>query len=170
VSRRRRIPAALLAVVGLLGACGGGTGGGGGTGARAGQVLYDWVECMRGEEVDVPTPTRDADGNLVVTGQGFDIRPPQGGRPATARFGRYSAEATQDAADVCGLPPMLAPGVASAGLRRRERARLAAFTECMRSHGVAGYPDPDLSDPSPTLPEIDQSDPQASAAMDACQR
>lgn len=168
MSARRRIPAAVLAAACLLAACGGG-GSGGGTGKVSGQKLYDWVACMRDAEIDVPTPTRDEDGNLVVTGDGFDIRPPHAGGPTQARFGRYSAEQMQDAQDVCGLPPMLAPGVASATLRAQVLARLRWFARCMRAHGVAAYPDPDPSDPLLAAPEVDQTDPQAPAATAACQ-
>jgi len=168
VSARRRLPAAVLAAACLLAACGGG-GTRGGSGRVAGQKLYDWVACMRDEEIDVPTPTRDRDGNLVVTGDGFDIRPPQAGGPTQARFGRYSAEQMQDAQDVCGLPPMLAPGVAGVTLRAHVLARLRAFARCMRAHGVAGYPDPDPSDPTLAAPEVDPTDPQGPAATTACQ-
>ena len=168
MSARRRIPAAVLAAACLLAACGGG-GSGGGTGQAAGRKLYDWVTCMRDEEIDVPAPTRDRDGNLVVTGDGFDIRPPQAGGPTQARFGRYTAEQMQDAQDVCGLPPMLAPGVASAALRTQVLGRLRAFARCMRDHGVAAYPDPDPSDPTLAAPEVDPSDPQGPAATAACQ-
>jgi hypothetical protein len=167
VSGPRHLPAVVLAVAGLVAACGGG-GGGGGTAARAGQELYDWVDCMRAEEIDVPTPTRDDDGNLVITGDGFDIRQPRGGEPSEARFGPYSSEDLQDAQDVCGLPPMMAPGVASDELRAAERERLQAFADCMRRNGVPSYPDPDLSEASPALPEIDQGDPQAAAAAETC--
>ena len=172
MSARRRVPAVVLAAVCLLAACGGGGragGSAGGSGKVAGQKLYDWVACMRSEEIDVPTPSRDGHGNLVVTGDGFDIRPPQGGGPVQARFGRYSAEEMQDAQDVCGLPPMLAPGVASDALRAQVLARLRAFARCMRAHGVAAYPDPDPSDPMLAAPEVDQTDPQAPAATTACQ-
>lgn len=172
---------ATLAVAGLLGACSdGGSGsdpgpeeGEGAEGAAgsdgAGEELYDWVDCMRGEGLDqMPDPVRDADGNLVITGDGFELVPPTGG-PHEAKFGPYSSEEMAAASETCGLPPMTAPGVMSDEARQEQQDNLLAFAECLRENGVDDFPDPDFSDMGRPFPGIDDSDPVVAAAQDTCE-
>src|SRR5215204_1729738 len=87
---------AALVLVGLLGACGSGGGSEGGSGESSGeeaqdnqdgQELFDWVDCMAGEGVELPEPTRDANGDLVIVGDGVNI-----GGEGQASFGEHSEE------------------------------------------------------------------------------
>jgi hypothetical protein len=181
---------AALAVAGLLGACGGNGGGEGGSnggsgeqaeGEENGQALYDWVECMRGEGIEVPDPTRDAQGNLVITGDGWDMRPPGVGQPGAASFGEYSGEEMQPAQEACGRAPMTAPGVRSDETVQQEQEQLLAFAECMREHGIEDFPDPDFSStgstenggvaggPFGTISEEVEQDPDFPAASETCE-
>jgi hypothetical protein len=169
---------AALAVVGLLGACSGGNGGSDGAsgeqaqGDGAGQEMFDWVDCMAGEGIDLPEPTRDANGDLVITGDGITI-----GGTGEQSFGEYSPEEMQAASDMCGPPPLRAEGVLSDETLQEEEERFLAFSECMREHGVEDFPDPDFTDDlsdgaySPLPPEAMgevQSDPDFEAADEAC--
>ncbi len=179
---------AALAVAGLLGACGGSSGGEGSNGdsgeqaggEEGGQALYDWVDCMRGEGIEVPDPTRDANGNLVITGDGWDMRPPGVGQPGEASFGEYSDEEMQPAQEACGPPPMTDPGVASDDAIQQEQEQALAFAECMREQGIEDFPDPDFSDtgqaedgmvggPFGTISEEAEQDPEFQAATQVCQ-
>jgi hypothetical protein len=168
---------AALALVGLLGACGGSGGSEGGSGEQAqgeqdGQDMYDWVDCMAGEGIDLPEPTRDANGDLVITGDGINI-----GGTGEWTFGEYSPEEVQAAEEVCGAPPLVAPGVRSDETVQEEQERTLAFSQCMREHGVEEFPDPDFADDfsdgaySPWDEEAfsdAESDPDFEAAEEAC--
>ena len=125
-----------------------------------GTVLHDWVDCMRGEGLDLPDPTRDDRGDLVVTGDGFDIRPPTGGE-TTARFGDHPEADVRAALEACDSPPVLEPGIASEATRAAHEARRQAFADCMAEHGIDFVPD-DVPD-SPGL------DPATLDAIEACQ-
>jgi hypothetical protein len=178
---------ATLAVAGLLGACSDGGSGSGsegsgsgsgseGSGAEgaagsdgAGQELYDWVDCMRGEGLDqIPDPVRDADGNLVIAGDGFDLGPPTGG-PQEAKFGPYSSDEMAAASETCGLPPMMAPGVISDEVLQEQQDNLLAFAECLRENGLDDFPDPDFSDMASPFPGVDDEDPVVANAQEICE-
>lgn len=172
---------AALAVAALLGACGGGGSeggseggsGGGSSGEQAGgdgQELYDWVECMAGEGIELPEPSRNADGNLVIVGDGVNI-----GDASQISFGEYSEEEFQAGTDVCGGPPIRS-GLSEESLQEEEDNALA-FSQCMRENGIDDFPDPDFSDDmsdglfSPWPPEAMEgfeSDPDFEAADEAC--
>jgi hypothetical protein len=55
---------------------------------------------------------------------------------------------------------------------QQAKAQALAFSRCMRSHGVAGFPDPDSSgripDPASLRPPINQGAPLFQAANRAC--
>jgi hypothetical protein len=121
--------------------------------ADAEQELLDWVECMRDEGVDIPDPTRDADGNLVINGDGFSIG--GGDRPTTNDADDDSDEPSitpeemQAAEEVCGQPPGLGPGdISDEDLQAMQEDALE-FAQCMRDEGVEDFPDPDFSDMGP---------------------
>lgn len=59
-----------------------------------------------------------------------------------------------------------------AAQRRRERARGLQFAECMRAHGVPGFPDPgsDGRIPDPASVGLDQGSPRFESANQACGR
>lgn len=162
---------AILAVAVLLAACGGGAGDPEGAEqaetaetAETGTMLHDWVDCMRDEGIDLPDPTRDDRGDLVVTGDGFDIRPPTGGE-ATARFGDHTDAEVRAAMDACEEPPILEPGVAGEATRAAHDARRQAFEDCMADHGIDRLPDdvPDGASPGAGGP-----DPATLDAIEAC--
>jgi len=128
------------------------------------QELLDWVECMRDEGVDIPDPTRDADGNLVINGNGFSLGGGQG--PTT-----NDAEDSGDGADepsitpeqmeageaVCGQPPGLgADDISDEDLQAMQQDALE-FAQCMRDEGIEDFPDPDFSDLGPGGPPQTQS-------------
>jgi hypothetical protein len=176
---------AALAVAGLLGACGGGGSEGGSEGGSGegssgeqaggdGQELYDWVECMAGKGIELPEPSRNADDDLVIVGDGVNIG---GGPGEPPSFGEYSEEEFQAGTDVCGPPPILA-GLSEES-RQEEEDNALAFSQCMRDNGIDDFPDPDFSlldDPSegvaspwpPEAMEGIESDPDFQAAREAC--
>jgi hypothetical protein len=168
---------AVLAVAGLLAACG--SDGSGGSDDSAGnddvaslsdddsneqaqaddtddeEELLDWVECMRDEGVDIPDPTRDEDGNLVIEGPG--IRIGSGGAagtssddaPADGDEPDVDPEQMDAAMEACGEPPALGPNdISDEDRQAREEAALE-FAQCMRDQGIEDFPDPDFSDMGP---------------------
>lgn len=178
--RTFRLSLAALALVGVLGACGGSgddDGGSGGSGEGAsggesdgdGQALYDWVDCMRGEGLEnMPDPSRDAAGNLVIAGEGWDIGP----TPGEAGFGEYSEEETQAASETCGFPPIMEPGVASDETIEERHQMMLDYAQCMRENGITEFADPDFSNTEAPMrvPEgISDEDPEFVAAQEACQ-
>jgi hypothetical protein len=162
----------LLAAALLLAGCGGGGGDDGdgvasvsGDEAAAGddeeaaeEELYDWVACMNDEGVEIPEPTRDADGNLVIQGDGFTLGGGEAG--ATVRVGgqddgddgdepAISPDDMDAATEVCGMPPRLgASDMSEEDVQARQDDALA-FAECMRDEGVDDFPDPDFSGEGP---------------------
>jgi hypothetical protein len=194
---------AALTLVGTLGACGGSDGGDGGddvasvSGDQGGesaqsdeadteQELLDWVECMRGQGIDIPDPTRDSSGNLVL-----------GGDPGAGGGGDEPDRDEMAAArETCGdapLPP--AQNVDEEDQQAMQDAALE-FAECMRDEGIEDFPDPDFSNTGPggdpqdmessqsggtdgdggesgalvgPFGELDLSDPEVKAAFDTCE-
>jgi hypothetical protein len=167
----RRSVAVLLAAL-LLAGCGRGGGGDddgvasvSGDEAAAGddeeaaeEELYDWVACMNDEGVEIPDPTRDADGNLVIEGDGFTLGGGEGG--ATVRVGggedgddgdepAISPDDMEAATEVCGMPPRLGPSDMSEEDVQARQEDALAFAECMREEGVEDFPDPDFSGEGP---------------------
>ena len=147
-------------------------------------ALVAWTECMRGEGVDIPDPTVDADGNLVLGRGGLAA----GEGDAAARPDR---EEMQAARDVCGDPPQGAFGSFDEEDRAQFQENALAFAECMRDQGIADFPDPDLSNVGPggggggtgdnaddggtpgdgggPFGDVDMEDPEVQAASEACQ-
>jgi hypothetical protein len=166
---------AVLTLAGLLAACGGDDDSGGSGGdvasvsgddadeqaqgddqADAEAELLDWVECMRDEGVDIPDPTRDADGNLVIDGPGFHL----GGGEADGSTSSDNGDGEGDepavdpeemdaAMEVCGDPPALGPNDISEEDQQAIEEDALAFAECMRDEGIEDFPDPDFSDLGP---------------------
>jgi hypothetical protein len=121
--------------------------------ADAEQELLDWVECMRDEGVDIPDPTRDADGNLVINGDGFRIGGGDG--PTTNDAGdaadepSITPEQMEAAEETCGPPPGLGPGDISDEDRQAMQDDALEFAQCMRDQGIEDFPDPDFSNMGP---------------------
>jgi hypothetical protein len=177
---RARIGRGLLAVcvallgVMLLGACGGGGSGDAddassddqddaGSGGDTEEELLDWVDCMRGQGVDVPDPEVDADGNLgfpdgIVTGD-------DGGDEGGASI--------EDAQEVCGSIPEGVAGGSGPEDQSEFEDTVLEFAQCMRDHGV-DMPDPEFTDDGGVgfgEPGAgpDQNDPAFQKAQEACQ-
>jgi hypothetical protein len=165
---------AVVAVAGLLAACGSDDSGSPGDGvasvsgddsneqaqgddqADAEDELLEWVECMRDEGIDIPDPTRDENGNLVIDGPGIRLG---GGDSA----GSSSSDEDDDEGDerpidpdemdaaieACGEPPALGPNDLSEENRQAMEEDALEFAECMRDEGIEDFPDPDFSNMGP---------------------
>jgi hypothetical protein len=115
------------------------------------EELLDWVECMRDEGIDMPDPTRDADGNLVINGNGIAIG---GGGAGTSTNDAseeppFTPEEMEAAEEVCGPPPGLGAGDISDEELQEMQDSALEFAECMRDEGIEDFPDPDFSDMGP---------------------
>jgi hypothetical protein len=161
-SRRRRalaIPAALAAAGIALAGCGGSSpssptaGGAAGSSQGASSTrLLKYAECMRSHGVpDFPDPVN---GQLTVP-PGRDLNP--------------SSPAFQSASQACqSLNPhgSLAPGQSAQVVRSALK-----FAQCMRSHGMPNFRDPQVSGDKIGMPipqGIDPNSPQFQAAQHAC--
>ncbi len=177
--------AALLGVVLLLAGCGGSSsspgvaqvgttsstspsgGSGGGTpesnetSAANQQKMVKFAQCMRTHgEPEFPEPT---EGHIVFHGQNG-----HGPNPESAQF--------QAAEKACSkyAPSKVAPSPAQ--LKEREEQALK-FSECMRTHGVPNFPDPNFSGGGARVTlklggkasGVDPNSPQFQAAQKACQ-
>jgi hypothetical protein len=166
---------AVLALAGLLGACGSDGDGSGGSDdvasvsdddsdeqaqgddqADTEEELLDWVECMRDEGIDIPDPTRDEDGNLVIDGPGIRLGGGDSeGSTSSDDEGGDGDEPDVDPEDMdaameaCGEPPALGPNDISEEDRQEMEENALAFAECMRDEGIEDFPDPDFSDLGP---------------------
>jgi hypothetical protein len=111
---------------------------------------------MRDEGIDIPDPTRDSDGNLVLEGPGIrlgggdsegstssDQSDDPGDEPA------IDPEEMDAAMEACGQPPALGPNDISDEDRQAMEEAALEFAECMRDEGIEDFPDPDFSDMGP---------------------
>jgi hypothetical protein len=123
--------------------------------ADAEEELLDWVECMRDEGVDIPDPTRDEEGNLVIEGPGIRLGSGDSEGSASSDDEADSDEPAIDpdemdaAIEACGQPPALGPNDLSEEDRRAMEEDAIEFAECMRDEGIEDFPDPDFSDMGP---------------------
>jgi hypothetical protein len=129
------------------------------------QELLDWAECMRGEGVDIPDPTRDENGNLVIDGNGIRIGGGDGGTGTNETDDdagdepEITPEAMEAAEEVCGPPPGFGPGDISDEDLQAIQDHALEFAQCMRDEGIEDFPDPDFSDMGPGgEPERQSSD------------
>jgi hypothetical protein len=170
---------AVLALAGVLGACGGSGSSSDDVASVSGdnsdeqaqsddqgdteQELLDWVACMRDEGVDIPDPTRDADGNLVISGNGIQIGGPGSGGASTGGGDdagdepAFTPEEMDAAQEKCGPPPNLGAGDISDEDLQAMQDDALAFAQCMRDEGIEDFPDPDFSDMGPGGPPQTQS-------------
>jgi hypothetical protein len=156
---RARRPAGVLAVtVGialLTAACGGSTstsaGGSSSTGAStAHQEELAFAQCMRTHGVpNFPDP--DSNGFFGITG-GINIHSPQVQAAQTACRHLLPANYFQ--------PP-------SHAQQQQDARQALKFAQCIRSHGVPGFPDPDSSGLLQVSPGMDRL-PQYQTAYQAC--
>jgi hypothetical protein len=173
MTKRLTTTLAALALAGLLAACGSDGDGSGGSDDvasvsgddsdeqaqgddQAEEELLDWVECMRDEGIDIPDPTRDEDGNLVIDGPGIRLGGGDSeGSTSSDDEGADGDEPSVDPEDMdaamekCGEPPALGPNDISEEDRQEMEENALAFAECMRDEGIEDFPDPDFSDLGP---------------------
>jgi hypothetical protein len=176
MTKRLTSMVAVLALAGLLAACGSDGSDGDDSGDVASvsdddsneqaqgddqaddeQELLDWVECMRDEGIDLPDPTRDSDGNLVLDGPGISLGGGESGGTSSdeADEGDEGDEPSIDpeemdaAMEACGDPPALGPNDISEEDRQEMEENALEFAECMRDEGIEDFPDPDFSDMGP---------------------
>jgi hypothetical protein len=111
-----------------------------------------FAQCMRAHSVP-KWPDPDISGVFDKT------------KITTQQLG-VSSTALQAAQDACQhlLPP------ASITQQRLNAAQALQFAQCVRSHGVPSFPDPDSTGriPDPASVGVDQGSPQFQAANDSC--
>jgi hypothetical protein len=160
--RRRFIPTFVIAgaVAVLAAGCGGG-GSSPSSAARSGAAASDpagaavaFAACIRSHGLSsYPDPVVSESGNrtnIKISPGGID--------PNSAAF--------KSASRACGH--LLPGGGAPSAVTPQEQQQDLAFAGCMRSHGVASFPDPD-HDGVFTLPNgIDQQAPEFQRATKAC--
>lgn len=131
------------------------------------EEILAWVECMRGEGLDVADPTVDEDGNLVLDGgprvqinRGDDDPGDEGDAddppPDRNRF--------EAAIEKCGDPPRTGGEFTEEDRQAMQDAALE-FAKCMRAEGI-DVPDPDFSEMGPGGPPRAASGPDDADATD----
>jgi hypothetical protein len=129
------------------------------------EALLEYVECLRGEGLDVPDPQVNADGQLQFGGPGGP-----GGGDGEA----IDPEEFEAAQEVCGDPPAPAGGGNVDPEQQAEFQDAAlAFTQCMRDRGY-DMPDPEFEGEGGVVfrgggPGLDADDPEQQAAAEECQ-
>jgi hypothetical protein len=130
-------------------------------------ALLAFAQCIREHGVEIPDPTVDADGNVL-------IQPPAGAVSDPALRERFGEARTACADHLEGV---------TQGFTNEDRAQLqdqlVAVAQCMRGKGI-DVPDPDLSQLGQGSQEpggggglfgdsIDRNDPAVQAALRECQ-
>jgi hypothetical protein len=130
---RRTILASLIAGL-LLSACGAAAGTGASSTPKASDA-FAFSRCMRAHGVtNFPDPSTTSGGGIRLK-----VGPGTGVDPSSPTF-----RAAQQA---CAH---FLPGLATAGHpTAQQQAQALAFADCMRRHGVPGFPDPTRTPPSP---------------------
>lgn len=129
------------------------------------EQLLSYVECLRGQGLNIPDPQVDAEGNLR-------LGPPRGVAQGGGSGG-FDPSRFEAAQQVCGQPPAGALGGGRLDQTEFQDAALE-FARCMREQGV-DVPDPDFS--SGTGPGaigglfgrgLNNDDPKVQAAREEC--
>jgi hypothetical protein len=121
--------------------------------------LLKYVECLRGQGLDVPDPTVDAEGNLTIGGG-------NGGPP------NIDPDKLEAAQKVCGDVPAGALGGGTDLNSAEFQDAAVKFAACMRNEGI-DMPDPDFSKGSVQgmtglFKNVDRNDPKVEAATQKC--
>jgi hypothetical protein len=131
----RLIVVAFAATASLaVAACGGGgntySGGKGpagrGVDAKTKKALLQFAQCMRDHGVDMPDP-QFGTGHVTMQAGGKNVD------PETARAAQEACKKYQD---------QIKPPAMSAAEKAKFRQRALANAQCMRTHGVPNFPDP----------------------------
>jgi hypothetical protein len=119
-----------------------------------------YVSCMRQHGVtNFPDPTSNGTLNVTFATGGKD------GAPGTAGISRNSSQYVT-ASTVCRH--LLPGGVPTPAQNARALAKELQFAQCMRSHGVANFPDP-TSAGVVRANGVDPGSPQFASAQTVCQ-
>jgi hypothetical protein len=182
----RSLTLALLAA-GMLVACGGGGEDGDGVASMSDdsegesaqddanateEELLEWVECMRDNGADIPDPTVDENGDLVIEGpvtvtnggpgEGED----EGAPGDDSSEGSEGSVVREDVFEECGQPPEGAFAPPSEEEQQAMQDAALEFAECMRSEGIEDFPDPDFSDMGPGAEPRQRTDEDESGSTD----
>jgi hypothetical protein len=153
------LPAAVASIALLAAACGGSSTSAPPLGGPLYASALAFTQCMRTHgEPGYPFPIPEP-GNAVA----FKITPGSHLVPGSARYQAAHKACGRLLAGRTGLPPGLAERAASAMLR---------YATCMRSHGVANFPDPVSNGKGVSFPAVSGVDPhsgQFQSAQQACQ-
>jgi hypothetical protein len=127
-------------------------------------AMLAYSQCMRDHGVaNYPDPVQGADGGIMMTIGGG---PGSGLDPNSPTF-----QAAQEACK--SLMPAPKQGTTGGQDNAQIQADTLAFSQCMRDHGVANFPDPQVSSDGGMqmqMPEgIDSNSPTFQAAQQACQ-
>jgi len=118
-----------------------------------------YVDCMRSHGVgNFPDPTSDGQINVKFALGGKD------GAPASSGIDRMSPQYIS-ADQTCRR--LLPGGVPTPAQTQRALAKELKFAQCMRSHGVTNFPDPNNAGVVHLL-DVDQNSPQYKSAQKAC--
>lgn len=127
------------------------------------EAILEYVECLRGEGIDVPDPQVDADGNLTMRFGG-----PGGGDEREPS----DPEEMEAAREVCGDPPRLGGGDVDPERQAEFQDAALRFAQCMRDRGY-DVPDPDFQGEGGVMfrggAGLDADDPEQQAAAEECQ-
>lgn len=203
-------PAALaVAAAVLLGACGGGGDRGGvatlsgaeGESASASdddaapteEDVLEWVQCMREQGIDLPDPSVDGEGDVVLGGGPQVVINGSAASGSTSSASATEGDTPPDppdreefekARETCGDPPR-AGGSFSEEDRQAFQDAALKMAQCMRDQGV-DFPDPVFSEEGPGGPAtrreeaptagerrgpfggIDMDDAKVQAAFETC--
>lgn len=106
------------------------------TAAEREEGLLKFAQCMRSKGVDVPDPTTDSNGNLI-------LRAPQGMAPGRPDDNSKERTAQRECRKhLAGAAQQFTPEQ-----RAEMQDRMVKFAECMRSKGI-DMPDPEFSEGS----------------------
>lgn len=149
-----RLGALVVAAVLALAGCGGSSSPTAGAGGSAGSQALAYAQCMRAHGVpNFPDPNAQGAFYMPNTG-GVDQTSPQY-QSATAACAHLMPE-------VAGSPQSIGAGNPAQSLK---------YAECMRSHGISGYPDPSSNgglQPLSGKGDLNPNNPQFQAANNAC--
>jgi hypothetical protein len=143
------LPTAVAGLALLVAACGGSSAGSTAASGSDYQQALAFTHCMRSHgEPGYPDPVREA-GDTVA----FQITPASGIHTSSAQY--------QSAYGACHqLLPSGRTGL-SPGLRQKAIGAALKYSACMRSHGIANFPDPVSTGQGISIPPMHGVNPQS---------
>jgi hypothetical protein len=143
------LPTAVAGLALLVAACGGSAAGSAASSGSDYQQAVAFTHCMRSHgEPGYPDPVREAGGTVA-----FQITPASGIHTNSAPYqSAYGACHQQLPSGRTGLAP---------GLRQQAIAAALKYSACMRSHGIANFPDPVSTGEGISIPPMHGVNPQS---------